>query len=644
MRHSILSAALLLSTSATNSARAQEWYDLEQLPMLRPEVHADYASSYDRSGGNLDLANDFGFDSHGDRVLLDKAGAGCVDRIWFATIVTLGETLRVYIDGDETPRIVQPFWSLFSGKYARFPAPLVGNISTSSGGYISYVPLCHRRSIRVTLSPGLLPRYYNISHHTLSAGRLPDSFSADDLPTTAVQAWQVQGVVDRAGKAHEAVFDLSVGESRTLLDEAGPGLLSSLELLIPGLRPQRNGDGTTSPEAAAIDVLNGLRVQAFWDGELSPSIDAPAGALFAIGDFGPGAAGGLLAGQADNGVFYLKFPMPFRQHARIVLRNGSNNSVRAIATRVIQKPLPAHLQNAGKLSTAHHALDTKTGKDLTVLDVQGSGHVVGLVLSERGNESRQYLEGDERIFIDGLRSPTIHGTGTEDFFNGAWYYNRGVFALPTHGARSHLPPSSKEKRDATAQFRFLLADAIPFRSGIRFNIEHGPANDEPLTGSSLVYYYRAEQSVLTLSDTLRVGDRTSERAHGYAVSNSTWHGARTYTFHGRDDDLHATATGRAHRGVSRFTLAVDPRNRGVLLRRLFDQSVAKQRAEVWIDGTRAGIWYTPDHNLVHSFREEDFPIPVGLTLGKSSLSIEVRFMSSAIDWNEFQYQTLSVLP
>lgn len=637
---------LLWGALTTQRALAQDWYEIERLPLLRPLEHVDHAASYDRSGGNLDLATDLGFDEHGDRILLEREGAGCVDRIWFATIVTLGETLRVYFEGEAKPRINQPFWSLFSGRDPRFPAPLVGDIRSSSGGYVSYVPLCHHKSIRVTLSSGILPRYHNVDHHSVTTGALPNRFDPQSAPSEAARAWRTIGVTKVDGLEQQATFDLSLGESRTLLDASGSGWLSSLELKLPGVLPQRNKDGTTSPNARAVDILNGLRVQMYWDGELSPSVDAPVGALFAIGDFGPGAVGGLLAGQTATGTLYFKLPMPYREHARIVLLNGSGTALKAMHARIVNRPLPARTPPFGKLTTVHRTVTAEPGKDLTLLDVQGSGHVVGVVFSERGvGESRQYLEGDERIFIDGLRSPTIHGTGTEDFFNGAWYYNRGIFALPTHGARAHLKPGSSPgvDKDATAQFRFLLGDAIPFRSAIRLHMEHGPGNDEAITGSTLVYYYRAD-TVLTLSDTLQVGHAASEQAHEYQLANGTWSGTRSGTFHGRDDGLRVTSTGRAHRGVSSFRLAVDPKHHAVLLRRLFDQSVGKQRAEIWVDGRRAGIWYTPDQNHTHVLREEDFPLPPALTKGKSRLYIQVRFIDSPQDWSELQYQSLSIIP
>jgi hypothetical protein len=57
-----------------------------------------------------------------------------------------------------------------------------------------------------------------------------------------------------------------------------------------------------------------------------------------------------------------------------------------------------------------------------------------------------------------------------------------------------------------------------------------------------------------------------------------------------------------------------------------------------------GDWLTPGGNAWHAWREDDFFIPASAAAGKSSLSIEVRFVSSADDWNEFQYEALSQLP
>src|SRR5690606_33155422 len=67
-----------------------------------------------------------------------------------------------------------------------------------------------------------------------------------------------------------------------------------------------------------------------------------------------------------------------------------------------------------------------TGRDnYVVLDAQGKGHFVGCVLHLDTNETGWWGEGDDMFFIDGEPwPPRLHGTGMEDYFCGAWNYNR----------------------------------------------------------------------------------------------------------------------------------------------------------------------------------------------------------------------------
>ena len=88
------------------------------------------------------------------------------------------------------------------------------------------------------------------------------------------------------------------------------------------------------------------------------------------------------------------------------------------------------------------ATPSVTGRDLVFLDTNGRGRVVGVVESATGPTTggrfpRWYLEGNERAEIDMAQTPVIQGTGTEDFFNGGWYFENGPFTLPLHGNASH---------------------------------------------------------------------------------------------------------------------------------------------------------------------------------------------------------------
>ena len=62
----------------------------------------------------------------------------------------------------------------------------------------------------------------------------------------------------------------------------------------------------------------------------------------------------------------------------------------------------------------------KQGSDYVILDTQGKGHYVGTVLAVRSRSPSWFGEGDEKVYIDGEESPSIWGTGTEDYFLSAW--------------------------------------------------------------------------------------------------------------------------------------------------------------------------------------------------------------------------------
>jgi hypothetical protein len=98
-----------------------------------------------------------------------------------------------------------------------------------------------------------------------------------------------------------------------------------------------------------------------------------------------------------------------------------------------------------------------------------------------------FLEGDEMVYVDGEKFPSVYGTGTEDYFTSGWYFNRGEFYGPYHGLII--------KNDSLARiaaYRFQVGDAIPFEKSIRFTIEHGHDNTEIADYSSTAYWYQIE--------------------------------------------------------------------------------------------------------------------------------------------------------
>ncbi len=628
------------------------------LPLLQLDGRSRHASSYDRTGGNVDWKNALGTDAAGDQILLDARGPGCVYRIWFTGFAAT-DRIHVYFDDEPTARIDLPLAALFSGQSTPFTAPLVGNDQISSGGFFSYVPLPFATSLRITATTGT-SYFYNIDYHSLPLDAAVTSWTGAEDLSTARSVWAGSGVdpkPDSASATDGATFDLAPGATQVLLDRDGPSELTSIEMKLPGAVRAPGDAGvdaaslaTDAPDGAADALTSGLLdalwVSVAWDGESVPSVLAPVGSLFALGNVPPTASGGLMAGLRSDGTLYLYFPMPFEKHAHLELVNRGTTAVLGASIRIGSRPFPYPFDTVGTFAAQYSDGPSLSGTDLTLLETSGSGKVVGVVVSEARTMCTQcvvrlYLEGDEHVVVDGARTPVVMGTGTEDFFNGGFYFDQGPFGLPSHGNVAHDAASAA---DTTSAYRFFVSDSIAFRDHVRFSLQHGPADDVDVQAATLVYYYRQPRARLVQSDAFVVGDAAGEAAHQYRLTNATWSGSFTATFEGELDAQSSTSTGRAHRGSSFFVVQVDPRNAGVVLRRLLNQATGNQRAQVLVDGATVGDWLTPGSNAWHPWREDDFPLPASVTAGKASLSIEVRFVSSDDDWNEFQYVALSQMP
>jgi regulation of enolase protein 1 (concanavalin A-like superfamily) len=350
------------------------------------------------------------------------------------------------------------------------------------------------------------------------------------------------------------------------------------------------------PSADVNDILNNIRLRIYWDNEENPSVDAPIGSFFGMGQFGPYGTRALPVGMDENNNLYVYFPMPFERNAKIQLVSSREDRTEGISYEIKHKPFTDSFANVAYFKTYFSELHPEAGdgSDYVVLDVDGTGQLVGLMQSMSGLKDRRYLEGDERIYVDGSKTPAYIGTGTEG-------------------------------------------------SDLNFdNPQSTSANSATMDVSTLAYYYHKPNPSYVLVDTLDVGDRSSERKHSYKMNTQTWSGSLTGTYEGMDDDVVILDSGKAHLGFSEFKMGIPSSNQGIMLRRTFDQSIANQIADVYVDGSLVGKWYRAGSNVYHKWRDDDFIIPAAYTRGKTKITIKVVNASSTIEWGEFKYEAYSL--
>ena len=641
----LLSAHVVFAEPRMHLAGAGMLNGFSELPYLDEGVYVRQVSSTDRDGYNSDgWFGTYSYlyaDSKGEYVLFDEKRPGCIYRLWMTYSSNSMETnrLRIYFDGESTPRVDLPIGRFFSGTNAPFLFPLVGDENKSSGGYFCYVPFPFKQSCKVTTTNTNRPFYYNITYHTYDSDEGVESWTGLEDMSKARQTWSNVGIDPKTNAGVPFVVQGSAGipahETRTLLNVTNAGFISSVKI---------------DPLPASGEILSNVWIKMFWDGAEVPQVSAPIGEFFGSG-FGEVEVRSLPIGMSSTNAYYCYFSMPFWKDARIQIENSGSATLSNLMYEVQYSTNSYDQTYAGHFyAKANCSSFTNDGRDYVLLDDTGRGQMVGCVLSMRCTETNpvidmRYLEGDERIYIDDSATPALVGTGTEDYFNAGWYFNKGPFSLASHGApylyQEH--PGS----NATLAYRFNLSDVIPFHTHIRFGMEHGDCSaywDMSGTYSSVVYYYKKTESGQVLSAELDVGNLAAEQRYSYIAAGTAAVTNKWY-YEGDDDDIRITDTGRSGAGQYSFSVPITATNQGVVLRRRTDQGAAPQSGDVFLNGAFVGTWYLPDVNcsgVNKRWRDSEFYISWGYTAGKTNLNICIS--STNGNWSEYGYQIYSVLP
>lgn len=603
-------------------------HDVAALPLLRLGGRTVQLASADPAGGNEDGFaghSELYVDERGEHVVFDDFGPGCVYRLWLtAKLAWLGR-IRVYVDDLEHPVVDERLLDLFGGERPPFVAPLVLGPRRSSGGFVSYVPICYEQRAKITLSRPA--EFYGVTYRRYDTDHRVRSFAADLDVAALAEAWRHPERDPKPGVASERSSGratIAPGEARDLLDARGAGAVWNLALTIE------------PPDERA----GALWLAARWDGHPVADVEAPVSLFFGSARTDRDAAG-LLFGR-HGGRYVSRFPMPFWSAAEIRIENRGPAPV--TVAHEVELTRVAYPDASGYFTAIHHSESpTTVGRDYRFAEVAGAGHFIGASYAMRGSILGTYMEGDERFHVDGAATPALHGTGTEDYFNGGWYFLFGRFSAPLHGAPYRLSPTGLTTGE-TGAYRVHLGDLVSFVDGARFAIEHDRADeDTDDEHESVAYLYRRGEPLVTWTDAVDVGDPSSEATHGYTSTDAAPTPVLDSVFEGDDDDVRVRDSGRDVRGSSRFTVAISALNEGVVLRRRFDRGLGRQTARVRVDGQAAGIWYDVRSNPVQRWAESDFWLARSLTAGKSQIAIELVNIGP-VPWNEHGYRVATVRP
>lgn len=463
-------------------------WNVQHLPVYFEGTAEREVSSYDTTGNNDDgFSGKYSFirkNPDSTLVIFEASGNGVINRIWTPT--PTDDTLDFYLGDMVNPSFSICFSDLFSGKVFPFIAPLTGN---ELGGYFCYFPIPFKDGSKIVFR-GKKMQFYQIQYRSY-----PDTYRIEnfklDLDQSAKEElkaipkkWNEAGKMEEKLALHKEIL-LAPGKAITLFDLSKGGRIVGIRF---------------NPADAFRGLNKQIDLKITWDNERQPAVYMPIADFFGYA-FGKESMQSLLLGTMNN-TNYCYFPMPFKQKAKIEIIYRLSNEVKSEPVKIKadifvsdKKYDPA---KEGKFYAFWNPdINVSLGKPHVFLEGKGKGHYVGTILQAQGLNPGMttFFEGDDITTIDG--EMMMHGTGSEDYFNGGWYalldrWDRKM-SLPLHGALDYSLPYAR-----TGGYRLFIPDKMPFEKEISHTIEHGPEkNNVPADYTSVALYYAPKKITST---------------------------------------------------------------------------------------------------------------------------------------------------
>ena len=343
-----------------------------------------------------------------------------------------------------------------------------------------------------------------MDEYTVFSGGLSSLPLMSDAETRSISAENFTGERGRGGMAVEGTgascardlgqgwkvspcMRIEPGTVRDLADISGPGVIRHMWI---------------SGDVARLGPLSRsfiFRIR--WDDQELPSVEVPIADFFASGWGEYVQNNSVPVSVNPNRGYNCFWPMPFGKRCRVSLENRHTDPINVFYQ--ITYDLTAVPGQAAYFHAQFRRTNPVPYKDVhTIVDgIRGRGHYVGTSMAWGVNNNGWWGEGEIKFFMDGDGEfPTICGTGTEDYFGGAYNWDvngkyvtystpyMGMYALPTDGTyrsqqrfgmyRWHLMDPLRFKRELK-----VTIQALGWRSGGRYL----PLQDDV---SSVAYWYQ----------------------------------------------------------------------------------------------------------------------------------------------------------
>jgi len=317
-----------------------------------------------------------------------------------------------------------------------------------------------------------------LSHARSGLGSLA---TLSDIVSRSISAENPTGAPGAGGKATEGTgaraardlgqgwkvspcLHLKPGDAVDLASIDGPGIIRHIWI-------------TTDARA-----WRSLILRAWWERDEHPAIEVPLGDFFANGWCEYAPVNSLPVSVNSMGGMNCYWDMPFREHARIAIEYRPGDDKEHHIPFFFQ--IDYHLVDLPENIAYFHAIWQRNnplpyGEDHTLLpQISGKGHYAGTYIAWGANNNGWWGEGEIKFFIDDDREwPTICGTGTEDYFGGAWcFWDKGEeykpYSTPYLGFHQVLLEGHPMRSQTRfGMYRWHIPDPVYFQTGLRVTIQ-----------------------------------------------------------------------------------------------------------------------------------------------------------------------------
>lgn len=221
-----------------------------------------------------------------------------------------------------------------------------------------------------------------------------------------------------------------------------------------------------------------LVLRIYWDNETDPSVEVPIGDFFGCGWGNFTQIDSLPIAVNSGKGFNSYWLMPFQTHCKIELENlGDKTTTVFYQIDYTRTKVPS---DAGYFHAQFRRVNPLAYKDVyTIVDgIQGKGHYVGTTMAWRTNNDGWWGEGEIKFYLDGDQEfPTICGTGTEDYFLGAYCFipsganGYREYSTAFSGFSAWSPNGTYSATPRFGLYRWHVMDPIRFETDLKVTIQ-----------------------------------------------------------------------------------------------------------------------------------------------------------------------------